>query len=201
MFAAAGDPLPAHGLIKRTGIAHNLLDIFSITPAVQRVFGVIIEGNVEHRTKIDIEPEKAQQTSGDVAVAPDQIDIVLVAQLLRVRRFVSDAPQSRHASAFLIDRNNGLDLAQVAQIVDELSELRRALEVASEENECPRLHAPKQTGCFRIESFSGNTRHDQLTKPVSVHWRQASMFIGKHSMINSQRARAHAQHSTAILSC
>src|SRR6266568_3177061 len=173
MFAAAGDPLPAHGLIKRTGIAHNLFDIFSVTPAMQRVFGVVIEGNVEHWTKIEIEPEKAQQPSGDVAVAPDQIDLLLIAQLLRVRRFVSDAPQPRHASAFLIDCDDGLDVTQVAQIVDELSKLRRALEIASEENVCPRLHAPKQTGCFRIEFFSGNTRHDQLTKPVSVHWRQA----------------------------
>src|SRR5436309_7735941 len=143
MFTAAGDPLPAHGLVKRTGITHNLFDIFSVTPAVQRVFGVIIEGNVEHWTKIEIEPEKAQQTSGDVAVAPDQIDIVLITQLLRVRRFVSDAPQSREASAFLINRNNGLDLAQVAQIVDELSQLCPTLEIASEKNVCPRLHAPK----------------------------------------------------------
>src|SRR6476469_4845871 len=95
MFAAAADPLPAHGLIKRTGIAHDLFDIFSVAPAVQRVFGVVIEGNVEHGTKIEIESEKAQQTSGDIAVAPDQIDIVFIAQLLRVRRFVSDAPQSR----------------------------------------------------------------------------------------------------------
>src|SRR5438067_5542328 len=134
MFAATGDPLPAHGLIKRTGIAHNLFDIFSVTAAVQRVFGVIIEGNVEHRTKIEIEPEEAQQPSGDVAVAPDQIDIVLVAQLLRVRRFVSDAPQPRHASALLIDCNNRLDLAQVAQIVDELSQLCPTLEIASEKN-------------------------------------------------------------------
>src|SRR4249919_3571817 len=101
MFAAAGDPLLAHGFIKRTCIAHNLLNVFSVTPAVQRVFGVIIEGNVEHRTKIEIESEKAQQTTGDVAVAPNQIDIILVPQLLRVRRFVSDAPQSRNASAFL----------------------------------------------------------------------------------------------------
>src|SRR5882724_10220442 len=151
MFAAAADPLPAHGLIKRTGVAHNLFDIFSVTPAVQRILSVIIERNVEHRTKIEIEPEKAQQTSGNVAVAPDQIDIVLLAQLLRVRWFVSDPPQSRHAPTFLIDCNDGLDLAQVAQIVDELSELRPILEIASEENVCPGLHASKQPGCFRTE--------------------------------------------------
>src|SRR5436190_3439538 len=129
MFAAAGDPLPAHGLIKRTGIAHNLFDVFSVTPAVQRVFRVIIEGNVEHRAKIEIEPEKTQQTSGDIAVAPDYIDVVFIAQLLRVRRFVSYAPQSRDASAFLIDCDDRLDLTQIAQIVDELSELRCASQI------------------------------------------------------------------------
>src|SRR5712691_7358922 len=172
MFTAARNPLLAHGLVERAGIAYHLLDIFSVAPAVERILGVVLEGNVEHRTKIEIEPEKAQQTSGDVAVAPDQIDIVLIAQLLRVRRFVSDTPQSRDASAFLIDCNDGLDLAQVAQIVDELSELRRALEIASEENECPGLHAPKQPGCFRIEFFSGNTRHYQLTNGIGLHGAQ-----------------------------
>src|SRR4029453_13239023 len=151
MFAAAGDPLLPHRLIERTGIAHNLLDGFSVAPAVQRVFGVIVKRNVEHGTKIQIESEKAQQTSGDVAVAPDQIYIVLIAQLLRVRGFVSDATKSRNAPAFLVDCNDRLDVAQVAQIVHKLSELRRALEIASENNERPRLHAPKQARCFPIE--------------------------------------------------
>src|ERR1700756_3659030 len=156
MFAAAGDPLLAHGLIKRTGIAHNLLDVFSIASAAQGILSVLIERNVEHGTKIQIESEKAQQTSGDVAVAADEIDIVFITQLLRVWRFVSDAPQSRYAPAFLIDRNDGLDVAQLAQIVDELSELRRTLGVAAKDNECPRLHPPKQPGCFHIEFFSGH---------------------------------------------
>src|SRR4051794_40982914 len=111
MFAAARDTLFAHGFIERAGIAHNLFDAFSVTPAVQRVLGVVIERNVEHRTKIEIEPEKTQQTSGDIAVAPDQIDVVFIAQLLRVRRFVSYAPQSRDASAFLIDCDDRLDVA------------------------------------------------------------------------------------------
>jgi hypothetical protein len=105
-------------------------------------------------------------------VTPDQIDIVLLAQLLRIRWFVSDAPQPGDAAAFLIDCNNGLDFAEVAQIVDELSELRRALEIASEDNVCPRLHAPKQPGCFRTQFFSGDTGHNQLTKRIGLHGAQ-----------------------------
>jgi len=172
MFAAAGDPLLAHGLIERAAIAHNLFDIFSVAPAAQRIFGVIIERNVEHRTKIEIESKKSEQTSGDIAVAPDQIDIVFIAHLLRIRRFVSDAPQSRDASAFLIDCDDRLDVAQVAQIVDEPSELRRALKIAAEENVCPGLHAPKQMGRFSIEFFPGNTRHYQLTNGIGLHGAQ-----------------------------
>src|SRR4030095_11542114 len=98
MFAPAGDPLPSHCFVKRTGISHNLLDSFSVAPAAQRILGVVIERNVEHRAKIEIESKKTQQTSGDVAVTPDQIDVVLLAQLLRIRRFVSDQAQSRDAS-------------------------------------------------------------------------------------------------------
>src|SRR2546427_12709698 len=102
MFTTTRNPLLPHGLVEHAGIAHNLLDIFSVTPAVERILCVILEGNVEHGTKIEIETKKTKQTSRDVAVAPNQIDIVLISQLLRIRVPISDAPQPRDASAFLI---------------------------------------------------------------------------------------------------
>jgi hypothetical protein len=172
MLAAAGDPLPAHGIVKRCGVAHHLFDSFPVAPAVQRILGVIVEGNVEHWTQIEIEPEKPEQTSRDVTVSPDQIDIVLIAQLLRVWRFVSDAPESRDAPTFLINCDDGLDVAQVAQIINEPSELRSALEIASENNVCPGLDAPKQTRRFGIEFLPRNTRHDQLTQRIGLHGAQ-----------------------------
>src|SRR5262249_1001589 len=150
----------------------QLFDSFPVAPGVQRILSVIVERNVEHRTKIEIEPENAQQASSDVTVSPDKIEIVLIAQLLGVWRFVSDAPQSRDAPAFLIDCNDRLDVAQIPQIIDELSELRCTLDVASEENVCPGLHAPKQTSCFPIEFLSGNTRHYQLTNGIGLHGAQ-----------------------------
>jgi hypothetical protein len=142
--------------LNAAGIAHNLLDVFSRNSRPYNEFSASsLKEMSSTGTKIEIEPEKAQQTSGDVAVTPDQIDIVLFAQLLRVRRFVSDAPQSRDASAFLIDCDDRLDVAQVAQIVDKLSELRRALEIASEQNVCPGCTRRNKRAVSASSSFPG----------------------------------------------
>ena len=69
-------------------------------------------------TEIEIESEEPQQTAGDVAMLPNEFDVAFLAQLLRIRRFVPDQAQPRNPSAFLIDRDDRLDLAEVAQIVD-----------------------------------------------------------------------------------
>src|SRR2546421_8069849 len=90
MFAATRDSLVAHRVVEHAGVANDLLDGFPITTTAQRIIGVVIEGDVEHRAEIEIESENAEQTSGDVAVPADKIDIVLVAQLLRVRRLAPD---------------------------------------------------------------------------------------------------------------
>ena len=103
---------------------------------------------------------------------PNELDVSLVSELLRVWRLLPDQTETRNAPAFLVDRNDRLDRAQVAQIVDELSELRCVREIASEENVCPRLDASKQTSCFRIKFFSGNTGHYQLTNGIGLHGAQ-----------------------------
>ena len=102
-------------------------------------------------------------------MTPDQIDVAFVAQLLRVRRFISDQPQSRNAAAFLVNGDNRLDLTQITQIIDELPELRGSLDVAAEEDKRSRLDAPKQVSCFRIQLFAGHTSHDQLTQRIALH--------------------------------
>src|SRR4029077_5142749 len=108
MLTAASDPLFAHCVVERASIAHHLLDGFSITPAAQRIVGIVIEGNIENWTKIEVETKNAQQTSGDIAMAADQIHVVLVAQLLRIRRLAADQAQSRDSAAFLVDRDDWL---------------------------------------------------------------------------------------------
>src|SRR5260370_3867401 len=134
MFATARDSLVAHRIVKRAGVAHDLLHRFSITPSAKRIVGIIVERNVKDRTKIEIESENAQQTRGDVTVTTDKADIVLVAQLLRIRWFAADQSQTRNAAAFLIDGDNWFDPAQIAEIADKLSQLRCGLNVAPEKN-------------------------------------------------------------------
>src|SRR5260221_13330168 len=113
MSTAACNRMRSQRFFTSGSTAHHLLVRFPIATAAQRIVGIVVEGNVEYGTQIQIESEEAQQTSGDIAVAPDQFDIVFVAQLLRVRRLVADQTQSRNAAALLIDGDDGLDFAQI----------------------------------------------------------------------------------------
>ena len=48
--------------------------------------------------------------------------------------------------------------------IDQLAQLRRALDVAPEQDETTRLYAPKQFHGFRVEFFTRNAREDELTE-------------------------------------
>jgi hypothetical protein len=97
-------------------------------------------------------------------VSPDKIDIVLVAQLLRIGWLVPNQTQSRDPAAFLVDRDNRLAFTETTQIIDQLAQLRRAFDVAPEQDETARLYAPKQFHGFGVEFFTGNAREDELTE-------------------------------------
>src|SRR5260370_41173175 len=169
MFAAARDPLLSHRVVEGSGITHDLLNSFAVTAAAQRIVRAVVERNVEDRTKIQIESENAQQTSSDIPMSADKIDIVLVAQLLRVRRFASDQSQARYAPTLLIDGDDRFRFAQIAQVIDQFAQLGRAFDVAPEKNEPARLHTPEQFGAGGIEFLSGNAAEYQLTERITLH--------------------------------
>jgi hypothetical protein len=89
--------------------------------------------------------------------------------LLGVRRFVADQAEPGNAAPFLINRYDGIDVAQIAQVVDQLPELRSALDVAPEKDEPARLNPPKQCRRFRIQFVPGNTSENQLTERRAFH--------------------------------
>ena len=79
MFAAARDPLPSHCFIECAGISNDLFDGLAVATAAQRIIGIIIERNVEHRTKIEVETKKSQQSPRNLAVPADKIDVAFIA--------------------------------------------------------------------------------------------------------------------------
>ena len=133
----SGCPSPRSPSLNAPALRIDLRDVVPVAAPAQRIVRLIIERNIEHRAEIEIEAENAQQPAGDRAVAPDQLEIVLVAELLRVRRLVADQLQPRNAPAFLVDGDDRLDLAQIAQIIDQLPKLRGRPDIAAEEMKPP----------------------------------------------------------------
>ena len=169
MFSAARDPFLAQGIVECARQSHHLLDRFAVAATAQGVVRFIVEGNVEHRTEIEIETEEPEQASGDLAVAPNECEVVLVAQLLRVWRFVANQTQARDAATFLINRHNRLDFAQVTQVVDQFFELDRTGDVAAEEDIAAGLDAPEKRSRSSIQFRSRHAREEKLSQLILLH--------------------------------
>jgi len=130
--------------------------IAAIATAAQRVVGLIVEGNVEHRAEVEIEPEQAQQAAGQAAVLHDQAAIAALAELLGIRRFMADQPEARYPATLLVDGDDGLGRTQVAQVVGELAQLPGGDDVAPEQDEAAGLEASQPGRGGRIQR---RTRH------------------------------------------
>ena len=72
MFAAGKNPFGGHRRAEGLGIGDGFLDAAAVATAAQRIVGLIVEGNVEHRAQVEVEAEQAQQLAGQRAVAGDQ---------------------------------------------------------------------------------------------------------------------------------
>src|SRR5437868_2524992 len=143
VFAAAGDTGSAEGVVKRFSVFDDFLRCPSVTTAAQRIIRFIIKGNIEHGTEIEVESEQAKQAAGNIAVAANQLNITLVAQLLRIGRLVPDQTQPRYAAALSINGNNWLDFADITEVINQLPQLHRCLDVSSEQDESAGLHPPQ----------------------------------------------------------
>ena len=116
----------------------------------------------------------------------NEVEVPAVAELLRVRWFVTDQLESGNAATFLIDRDDRFHLAEIAKIVDELAELLGGLNVASEENEAARLDLAEEAGGFGIEFGAGDADEQELTRIVRWHIDGKPDFIRSVEMISSQ---------------
>src|SRR3954469_21904805 len=106
MLAAARYALGAQRVVERSSQPNDFGNITAIATAPQRIVSLVVERNVEHRTKIEIESKEAKQPAGDSPMPPNEIDVALFPQLLRVRRLLPDQTEPRHPPAFLVYRDD-----------------------------------------------------------------------------------------------
>jgi nicotinate-nucleotide adenylyltransferase len=187
VFSAAEDASGPQPVIERGGFFDDLGDIASIATPTQGIVGFVVKGNVEHRAEIEIEPEDAKDATGDVAVATNESEIPAVAELLGIGRLITDEFEARDAAAFLVDRNDRFDIAETSEVVDELAELMRRLDVSAEENKSSGLDVSKEIGACGIEFGAGDADEDELTGIVGWHIEGKPDFMPSVEMISSQK--------------
>ena len=164
MFPAAPHTLRLQPVIERARIADDLRHIVAVAAPAQGVVRLVVEGNVQHRAEIEIEPEDAQQPPGGAPVPADQFHVAPVAELVRVRRLTPQQPQPRYAPALLVDGDDRLDLREIAQVVDELPQLRGRLDIPPEEDERTGLYPAEGRGGGGIEHRARDAGHEELAE-------------------------------------
>jgi nicotinate-nucleotide adenylyltransferase len=187
VFSAAEDASGPQPVIESGGFFDDLGDIASIATPTQGIVGFVVKGNVEHRAEIEIEPEDAKDATGDVPVAANEGEIPAVAELLGIGRLITDEFEARDAAAFLVDRNDRFDIAETSEVVDELAELMRGLDVSAKENKSSGLDVSKEIGACGIEFGAGDADEDELTGIVGWHIEGKPDFMPSVEMISSQK--------------
>jgi hypothetical protein len=158
VFATTQDARGAQRLVEESRIVDDLLDVVSVTPATQRVVGIVIKGNIQDGTQIEVESEDPEQFARDSAVPGNEFGITPVPKRIGVGRFVSNQTQPGNTSPLLINRDDGFDPAQIAQVIDQFPKLVWGLDVSTEENVSARLDPTKDGGGLFIQFGAGNAR-------------------------------------------
>ena len=169
MLAAAENTGGPQRIVESRRFFNDLGDIAPIAAAAKRVVGLIVKGDVQHGTEVQVEAENSKDAACDIAVSADQIQIPGVAELLGAGRLVPDTCEAGHATAFLVDRDDRLHAAQIPEVVDEFAQLLGSLDVATEENESSRLDLAEEARGIGIEFRAGNANKKKLTGILRWH--------------------------------
>jgi hypothetical protein len=111
----------------------------------------------------------------------DEGGVAFVAEGLGVRRFLADEAEAGDAAAFLVNGDEGLDVGEVAEVIDEFAELFGADDVAAEEDEAAGLEFFEAGGGGGVEFGSGDAGEEELAEEVCVGHR-VWVLMAEHSV-------------------
>ena len=150
VLAAGEDSGGLHRAVKDAGHFNDLIRSGAVAPPAKGVIRLVIKGDVEHGTEVEIKSEKPEQFPGERAMPCDQDRISFLTQLSGIGRFIAQKFEPGDPSSFLVDGDDRLDGAEFAELIGEPAELCGCLNIAAKENESPRLNPADEIGIFRI---------------------------------------------------
>lgn len=81
---------------------------------------------------------------------------------------LADETESGDATPFLVDGDEGLNVGEIAQVVDEFAELLWGDNVSAKEDEATGLELFETGGGVGVEFRSGDTGEEELAEKVGV---------------------------------
>ena len=139
-----------HGAVKDAGHLNDLIRSGAVAAPAKGVISLVVKGDVEHRTEIEIESEKPQKLPCECAMPRDQDRISLLAKLPGIGRFVAQELESRDPPSLLVDGDDRLDGAELPKLISEPAQLPWSFDVPAKENESPWLDSADEIGVLRI---------------------------------------------------
>ncbi len=151
MLAAARDSGGAQGRVEGAGVSGHLVRVAAETPVSKTVFKIAFERDVENGTKIEVQAKKPQHPTSQISMPGDLCGRAPLDELAGTGRFAADLPQPGHATALLVDAEQGRVFRDFKQARDERAQLPGAPDIASKEDESSRLQVPDSASFFESQ--------------------------------------------------
>jgi len=123
VLAAGEDAGGLQGLVENACHRNDLISAGPVASPPKGVVGLVVEGDVEDRTEVEIEPEDTQKLSSELSMAGNKLKITFVTELAGVGWFVAEELEAGDSASFLVDGDDRLDVAELTETVGESPQL------------------------------------------------------------------------------
>jgi len=152
-------PLPA---VEDAGMVDDLLVAMTPAAPTEGVSGLGVMVDVQDRSEIEVDSEKAEKLSGGPTGLGNKSGIPVDTKFLGGRKGGAEAGGAPDPAPLVVDGNKWRDLTKVPQIVGQFPALVGVDEITREENEPTGLNLTVKRGLLGSEFRSAYAKNEEL---------------------------------------